>query len=80
MTGPPSPPPRRVLFPDARGTGGLRVSRHADPDLVVFSLWRDDVCIGTARLPPHGSGELAAFLAAHAERSAEGPPDELARS
>lgn len=72
MTDLASPPPRRVLFPDARGAGGLRVSRHADPDVVVFSLWRDDVCIGTSRLPTDRTRDLAAFLSAHLESE----PDE----
>jgi hypothetical protein len=40
------------IFLDARGDGrALRVSWHYDSDLVVLSLWRDNVCAGSFRLP-----------------------------
>lgn len=65
-----APPPRRVVLPDARGRGGLRVSWHAERGVVVFSHWRDDVCIGTTRLPLQRTGELAAFLTAHLSEEA----------
>ena len=47
-----SPLPRTgSLFLDARGDARLlRVSWHAESDLVVLSLWRDNVCAGTFRL------------------------------
>jgi hypothetical protein len=36
---------------DARGDGrALRVSWHSEADLVVLSLWRDNVCVGTFQL------------------------------
>jgi hypothetical protein len=39
------------IFLDARGTErALRVSWHYDTDLVVLSLWRDNVCTGSFRL------------------------------
>lgn len=38
-------------FLDARGDGrALRVSWHAEADVVVLSLWRDRVCTGTVQL------------------------------
>lgn len=39
------------IFFDARGEDrALRVSWHHDADLVVVSLWRDNVCAGSFRL------------------------------
>jgi hypothetical protein len=39
------------IFLDARGDErALRVSWHFDTDLVVLSLWRDNVCTGSFRL------------------------------
>ena len=39
------------IFFDARGEDrALRVSWHHDVDLVVVSLWRDNVCSGSFRL------------------------------
>jgi hypothetical protein len=56
---------RRDMFLDERGTG-LRVSWHPERDLVVLSVWQDDRCVGTFRMPvqdiPRLSGLLAAAL------------------
>ena len=53
------------MFLDERGTG-LRVSWHPERDLVVLSVWQDDSCVGTFRMPvqdiPRLSGLLAAAL------------------
>jgi hypothetical protein len=39
------------IFLDSRGDErALRVSWHYDTDLVVLSLWRDNVCTGSFRL------------------------------
>lgn len=39
------------IYLDARGhERALRVSWHTDTDLVVLSLWRDNVCTGSFRL------------------------------
>jgi hypothetical protein len=39
------------IFLDARGGDrALRVSWHHESDLVVLSLWRDNVCTGSFRL------------------------------
>ncbi len=59
-----SGPPRRAVFADARGHG-LRATWHAERDEVVLSLWRDDVCTGTFRLPASHASRLAEFLDAH---------------
>lgn len=40
------------VFRDARGDRrALRVSWHRDAGVVVLSLWREHVCVGTFRLP-----------------------------
>ena len=39
------------IFLDARGgTRAMRVSWRQEAELVVLSLWRDDVCAGSFRL------------------------------
>ncbi len=39
------------VFFDARGGGrALRVSWHSETEIVVLSLWRENVCIGSFRL------------------------------
>lgn len=39
------------IFLDARGAErALRVSWHSEADLVVISLWRDNVCAASFRL------------------------------
>jgi hypothetical protein len=61
-----------MLFVDERG-GGLRVTCHAERDLVVLSLWREDRCMGTFRMAvadvPRLTGFLRDHLAACAQRS-----------
>jgi hypothetical protein len=58
-------PSRRDVFIDQRGVG-LRVSWHPEQDVVVLSVWHQDRCAGTFRLPiqdvPRLSGLLAATL------------------
>lgn len=44
-------PNRGTVFFDPRDDGRvLRVSHHSDLGVFVFSLWRDDTCLGTFRL------------------------------
>jgi hypothetical protein len=56
---------RRDIFLDERGAA-LRVTWHPERDLVVLSVWHDDRCVGSFRLPvrdvPRLSGLLAAAL------------------
>jgi hypothetical protein len=58
-------PTRRDVFIDERGAG-LRVSWHPEQDVVVLSVWHEDRCAGTFRMPvqdvPRLSGLLAAAL------------------
>jgi hypothetical protein len=58
-------PTRRDVFIDERGAG-LRVTWHPEQDVVVLSVWHEDRCAGTFRMPvqdvPRLSGLLAAAL------------------
>jgi hypothetical protein len=58
-------PTRRDVFIDQRGAG-LRVTWHPEQDVVVLSVWHEDRCAGTFRMPiqdvPRLSGLLAATL------------------
>jgi hypothetical protein len=67
------PVPRRALFVDERGTG-LRVSWHAERSVTVLSLWHEDVCVATARLPVTDTARLASFLVEHLGRLAAEEP------
>jgi hypothetical protein len=63
---------------DDRGDGrAVRVSTHPDAGLLVVSLWRDNVCVGTVRLAPAEAAAVAAALtdglAELADRPAPGP-------
>jgi hypothetical protein len=51
------------IFLDARGAGrALRVSWHYDTDMVVLSLWRDNLCTGSFRLAVDEVPELIDLL------------------
>ena len=40
-----------AVLPDVRGEARwMRVTWHAEDDLVVLSLWREAACVGTLRL------------------------------
>jgi hypothetical protein len=58
------------VFLDARGDDrALRVSWHYDSDLVVLSLWRENVCTGSFRLTLDEVPELIDLLRAGLETS-----------
>jgi hypothetical protein len=58
-------PEQGSIFLDARGGDrALRVSWHVDNDLVVLSLWRDNVCSGSFRLAVEDVPDLIATLRA----------------
>lgn len=66
--------PLRALFTDERGAG-LRTSWHPERGVLILSLWRADVCIGTFTMTPDEAERLGGFLAGHldaAERAATG--------
>jgi hypothetical protein len=51
------------IFLDARGGDrALRVSWHHESELVVLSLWRDNVCSGSFRLAVDEVPDLIALL------------------
>jgi hypothetical protein len=62
------------MFLDERGTG-LRVTWHPERDLVVLSVWQEDSCVGTFRMPvqdiPRLSGLLAAALGDWVDQSGD---------
>ncbi len=64
------------VFVDARGDErGLRVSWHSEADVVVLSLWRENVCTATFRLAVEDVPDLIAALTkglAHGYYSARG--------
>jgi hypothetical protein len=61
------------IFVDARGGGrALRVSWHSESDLVVLSLWRDNVCTGSFRLALDEVPDLVAMLRAGLDRGYRG--------
>ncbi|WP_139979822.1 hypothetical protein [Nocardioides litoris] len=52
-----------AIFLDPRGSDrALRVSWHAEDELVVLSLWRDNVCTATFRLGVDEVADLIALL------------------
>lgn len=56
-------PTRREVFLDQRDAG-LRVTWHPEQDLVVLSVWRDDRCVATFRMPAQDVPRLSALLTA----------------
>jgi hypothetical protein len=56
-------PATRTVFLDARGQDrSMRVTWHQEAQCVVLSLWRDNVCAGTFRLPADDVPDLIALL------------------
>ena len=52
-----------AVFLDPRGEDrSLRVTWHQESQLVVLSLWRDNVCAGTFRLAADEVPDLIALL------------------
>lgn len=51
------------VFADERGNA-LRATWHADAGIVVVSLWRASVCVGTVHLDTADTARLAALLTA----------------
>ncbi len=56
-------PRTATVFLDPRGEDrSLRVTWHHEAQLVVLSLWRDNVCAGTFRLAADEVPDLIALL------------------
>lgn len=52
-----------AVFPDLRGDGrSLRATWHQEQQVVVLSLWRNNVCVGTFRLGADEVPDLIALL------------------
>ena len=59
----PRVPRTGAVFLDPRGEDrSLRVTWHQESQLVVLSLWRDNVCAGTFRLAADEVPDLIALL------------------
>ena len=57
-------PGHGAYFPDARGADRLlRVTWHPEAGVVVLSVWRDDRCVGTIRMPIADVPDLIKTLA-----------------
>ena len=51
------------VFLDPRGEDrSMRVTWHQEAQVVVLSLWRDNVCAGTFRLPADDVPDLISLL------------------
>ncbi|RBY94865.1 hypothetical protein DQ244_06325 [Blastococcus sp. TBT05-19] len=60
---------------DLRGQGrSVRVSAHVDVGVMNLSLWRDDTCVGTARLAPSDVATLISGLSDGLAEIAVQPP------
>ena len=58
------------IFLDTRGSDrALRVCWHSEADLVVLSLWRDNVCAASFRLAVEEVPELIEMLRAGLDRA-----------
>jgi len=57
----PLPQTGSVFIDDRGGDRALRVTWHPENDVVVLSLWRDNVCAGSFRVP---AAEVPALIAA----------------
>ncbi len=52
-----------MVLPDLRGDGrSLRATWHQDQQVVVLSLWRNNLCVGTFRLAADEVPDLIALL------------------
>jgi hypothetical protein len=72
VAGPSRTYPARLLFPTARSD--LRFSWHPERDQFVLSLWRGDVCVGSAPLSPQEAAELSSLVVSHlGDRALWGP-------
>lgn len=69
-------PETGAIFLDARGAErAMRVSWHSERDLVVLSLWRDNVCTGSFRLGLPEAATLMEVLQSGLDHAyAEGHP------
>ncbi|RYB94134.1 hypothetical protein EUA93_07120 [Nocardioides oleivorans] len=74
------PPRTGGVFLDPRGEDrSLRVTWHQDSQLVVLSLWRDNVCAGTFRLAADEVPDLIGLLRQGLDEAYDSARDRVAR-
>jgi hypothetical protein len=54
---------RREMFIDERGHG-LQMSWDPNHAVIIVSIWHDDTCVGTTRLPVADAARAGGFLLA----------------
>lgn len=70
-----------AVFLDPRGQDrSLRVTWHHEAQLVVLSLWRDNVCAGTFRLAADEAPDLIAQLRRGLDDAYEAAAERVARA
>jgi hypothetical protein len=76
----PRTPRTGSVFLDPRGEDrSLRVTWHQDSQLVVLSLWRDNVCAGTFRLAADEVPDLIALLRQGLDEAYDAARERVAR-
>ena len=74
-------PRQGAVYLDPRGEDrSLRVSWHHEAQLVVLSLWRDNVCAGTFRLAADEVPDLIRVLRAGLEEEYAAARDRVERA
>lgn len=69
-----------AIFPDLRGDGRmLRATWHQERQVVVLSLWRDNVCVGTFRLAADEVPDLIAVLGRGLDQAYDAARDRVER-
>jgi hypothetical protein len=69
------------VFLDPRGPDrSLRVTWHQESQLVVLSLWRDNVCAGTFRLSAEEVPDLIALLRRGLDEAYDAARERVARA
>ena len=70
-----------AVFLDPRGQDrSLRVTWHQDAQLVVLSLWRDNVCAGTFRLSADEVPDLIGLLRQGLDQAYDAARERVERS
>lgn len=80
MAQPRTLPRTGAVFLDPRGEDrSLRVTWHQESQLVVLSLWRDNVCAGTFRLSADEVPDLIALLRRGLDEAYDAARERVAR-
>ena len=76
----PLPATGSVLLDARGGDRSLRVTWHHEVQVVVLSLWRDNVCTGTFRLAIDEVPEVIAMLRAGLDEAYDAARDRVERA